>query len=37
MQALILLFKELKISEEEAFNFSDNKDEFALALRGIKK
>jgi hypothetical protein len=31
------LINEGKISEEEAINFSDNKDDFVLALRGIKK
>jgi Tfp pilus assembly pilus retraction ATPase PilT len=36
-QSLIKLVKEGKISEEEAGNFADNKDEFILALRGIKK
>jgi twitching motility protein PilT len=35
-QSLIKLVKEDKISEDEAINFSDNKDEFLLALRGIK-
>lgn len=36
-QSLIKLVKEGKISEEEAQRFSDNKEEFILALRGIKK
>jgi len=36
-QSLIKLAQEGKISEEEAMNFSDNKDEFILSLRGIKK
>jgi len=36
-QSLVKLVKEGKISEEEAANFSDNKDEFLLALRGIKR
>jgi twitching motility protein PilT len=36
-QSLIKLINEGKISEEEAINFSDNKDDFVLALRGIKK
>jgi pilus retraction protein PilT len=35
-QSLLHLVKENKISEEEAANLSDNKDEFLLALRGIK-
>ncbi|MFA5090570.1 MAG: PilT/PilU family type 4a pilus ATPase [Candidatus Omnitrophota bacterium] len=35
-QSLLHLVKEGKISEEEAANSSDNKDEFMLALRGIK-
>jgi hypothetical protein len=29
--------QDAKISEEEAANFSDNKEEFYLALRGIKR
>lgn len=37
IQSLIKLVKEGKISEEEAANFSDNRDEFALTLKGIKK
>jgi pilus retraction protein PilT len=36
-QSLIKLVKEGKISEEEAGNFSDNKEEFILGLRGIKR
>jgi len=36
-QSLIKLVNEGKISEEAAANFSDNKDEFILALRGIKR
>ena len=36
-QSLIKLVKEAKITEEEASNFSDNKDEFLLSLRGIKR
>ena len=36
-QSLIKLVDTGKISEEEAFNFADNKDEFSLALRGIRK
>lgn len=36
-QSLIRLVKEGKISEEEAAEFSDNKDEFTLSLKGIKK
>jgi len=36
-QALIKLVKDGKISEEEAMSFSDNKDDFILALKGIKK
>ncbi|MDP2940966.1 MAG: type IV pilus twitching motility protein PilT, partial [Candidatus Omnitrophota bacterium] len=36
-QSLIKLVREGKISEEEAAKFSDNKDEFMLALRGIRK
>ncbi|MCM8780340.1 MAG: PilT/PilU family type 4a pilus ATPase [Candidatus Omnitrophica bacterium] len=36
-QSLVNLVKENKISEEEAINFADNKEEFLLALRGIKK
>jgi twitching motility protein PilU len=36
-QSLIKLVKDGKISEEEAMSFSDNKDDFVLALKGIKK
>lgn len=36
-QSLIKLTREGKISEEEALKFSDNKEEFLLTLRGIKK
>jgi len=36
-QALIKFFREGKITEAEALNFCDNKDEFILALKGIKK
>jgi twitching motility protein PilT len=36
-QSLIKLVKEGKVSEEEAQKFADNKEEFSLALRGIKK
>jgi len=36
-QSLLKLVKEGKVSEEEASTFSDNKEEFTLALRGIKK
>ncbi len=36
-QSLVKLVQEEKISEEQAFIFCDNKDEFSLALRGIKK
>jgi len=36
-QSLIKLVKEGKISEDAAANFSDNKDEFSLALKGIKR
>jgi len=36
-QALVKLVKEAKISEEDAVNTADNRDEFLLALRGIKK
>lgn len=36
-QCLVKLVREGKISEEEAIDFVDNKDEFSLALRGIKK
>ena len=36
-QSLVKLVEEGKISEEEAVNFADNKDEFILAMRGIRK
>lgn len=36
-QSLIKLVKDGKIGEEEAGNFSDNKEEFILGLRGIKR
>lgn len=36
-QSLIKLVNEGKISEEDAANFSDNRDEFILALRGIRR
>jgi len=36
-QSLVKLVREAKISEEEAAEFADNRDEFSLALRGIKK
>jgi twitching motility protein PilT len=36
-QSLVKLVKENKISQETAANFSDNKDEFILALKGIKR
>lgn len=36
-QSLIKLVREGKINEEEAADFSDSKDEFILALRGIKR
>ncbi|MDD5595894.1 MAG: PilT/PilU family type 4a pilus ATPase [Candidatus Omnitrophica bacterium] len=36
-QCLLGLFKEGKISEEDALNFSDNKEELTLALKGIRK
>lgn len=36
-QSLIKLVKEGKITEEEASRFSDNKEEFALALKGIRR
>ena len=36
-QTLIQLFNEGKITEEEAITFSDNKDEFLLLLRGIRR
>ncbi|RKY32060.1 MAG: type IV pili twitching motility protein PilT [Candidatus Omnitrophota bacterium] len=36
-QSLVKLVKADKITEEVAMEFSDNKEEFTLALRGIKK
>lgn len=36
-QSLIKLVQAGKITEDEAANFSDNKEEFILALRGIRK
>ncbi len=36
-QSLIKLVKEDKISEEEAQSYSDNREEFILSLKGIKK
>jgi pilus retraction protein PilT len=36
-QCLVKLAREGKVSEEEAMDFVDNKDEFGLALKGIKK
>ncbi|MDD4980217.1 MAG: PilT/PilU family type 4a pilus ATPase [Candidatus Omnitrophica bacterium] len=36
-QSLVKLVREGKVSEEVAVSFSDNKDEFILALKGIKK
>jgi len=36
-QSLVKLVKEDKITEEVALEFADNKEEFLLALRGIKK
>ncbi|OGX18919.1 MAG: hypothetical protein A3K83_02280 [Omnitrophica WOR_2 bacterium RBG_13_44_8b] len=36
-QSLIRLVKEEKISQEDAENFADSRDEFLLALRGIRK
>lgn len=36
-QSLVKLVKDGRISEEQAADFSDNRDEFLLALRGIKK
>ena len=36
-QSLVKLVKEGKISEDTAALFSDNKDEFMLSLKGIKK
>ncbi len=36
-QCLVKLVQDEQITVEEAMNFTDNKDEFLLALRGIKK
>ncbi|MFA4843280.1 MAG: PilT/PilU family type 4a pilus ATPase [Candidatus Omnitrophota bacterium] len=36
-QSLLKLVKDGLVSEEEAASFSDNRDEFTLALRGIKR
>jgi len=36
-QSLVKLVKEGKVSEEVAADYADNKEEFILALRGIKK
>lgn len=36
-QSLVKLVKEGKISEDEARNYADSKDEFDLELRGIKR
>jgi twitching motility protein PilT len=36
-QSLVHLVKEGKVSEEQAGNFADNKEEFLLVLRGIKR
>ena len=36
-QSLTLLIKEGKVSEETAMDFSDNKEELILSLRGIRK
>ncbi len=36
-QSLIKLIKDGKITEEEATNYADNKDEFIQALRGIRR
>lgn len=36
-QSLIKLVKDGKVSEETAADFSDNRDEFMLALKGIRK
>jgi Tfp pilus assembly pilus retraction ATPase PilT len=36
-QSLIKLVKDDKITEEQAAVFSDNKEEFLLSLRGIKR
>ncbi|MDP3732743.1 MAG: PilT/PilU family type 4a pilus ATPase [Candidatus Omnitrophota bacterium] len=36
-QSLVKLVREGKVTEEVAASYADNKDEFVLALRGIKK
>jgi len=36
-QSLVKLVKDGKITEESAREFSDNRDEFELELRGIKR
>jgi pilus retraction protein PilT len=36
-QSLVKLVREGKVAEKVAANYADNKDEFVLALRGIKK
>jgi pilus retraction protein PilT len=36
-QSLVKLVREGKVAEEVAANYADNRDEFILALRGIKK
>lgn len=36
-QSLVKLVREDKITEEKALDFADNRDEFILALKGIKK
>ncbi len=36
-QSLVKLVRQGKVTEEEAANFADNRDEFALALKGIRK
>ena len=36
-QSLLKLVKAGKITEEAAMNFADNKDEFKLMLKGIKR
>lgn len=36
-QSLVRLIRDGKVSEEEAVRFADNKEEFLLSVRGIKK
>ncbi|MFH0858828.1 MAG: PilT/PilU family type 4a pilus ATPase [Candidatus Omnitrophota bacterium] len=36
-QSLVKLIQEGKISQDEAMEFADNKDEFSLALKGIRR